>query len=251
MPNRHPLTVAAGFFLLFAIYHFPEFFSAFWIMALFKIGFLVAAFFLARAQGWRGLGGYGLGLTSNWLGHLTIGLVLGLAFFVLSFYLSVLLGYESMTANSTIVAFASQLPMLLLMTAVPSVAEDILTRGYLYAHLQKYMKPAYWVLLSAVVYVLNHIWRLGDGPAVLSYLMLLGLVLAYAVLITKSLWLAFGIHWGANIAYESTRALFTTTSTSEDAGTWILAGCWGVLLLLLILWQSYRKPRELRYSTGS
>lgn len=251
MPNRRPLTVAAGFLLLFAIYHFPEFFSAFWIMALFKIGFLVAAFFLARAQGWRGLGGYGLGLTSNWLGHLTIGLVLGLAFFVLSFYLSVLLGYESMTVNSTIAAFASQLPMLLLMTAVPSVAEDILTRGYLYAHLQKYMKPAYWVLLSAVVYVLNHIWRLGDGPAVLSYLMLLGLVLAYAVIITKSLWLAFGIHWGANIAYESTRALFTTTSTSDDAGTWILAGCWGVLLLLLILWQSYRKPRELRYSTGS
>lgn len=251
MPNRRPLTVAAGFLLLFAIYHFPEFFSAFWIMALFKIGFLVAAFFLARAQGWRGLGGYGLGLTSNWLGHLTIGLVLGLAFFALSFYLSVLLGYESKTANSTIAAFASQLPMLLLMTAVPSVAEDILTRGYLYAHLQKYMKPAYWVLLSAVVYVLNHIWRLGDGPAVLSYLMLLGLVLAYAVLITKSLWLAFGIHWGANIAYESTRALFTTTSTSDDAGTWVLAGCWGVLLLLLILWQSYRNLRELRYSTGS
>ncbi|PKV62877.1 CPBP family intramembrane glutamic endopeptidase [Pontibacter ramchanderi] len=249
MPNYRPLAFGGGFLLLFAIYHFPEFFDSFWLMALFKIGFLVVAFVLARAQGRRGLGGYGLGLTSNWLGQLTVGLVLGLAFFVLSFYLTVLLGYESITANATIGAFAKQLPMLLLMTAVPSVAEDILTRGYLYAHLQ-HIKPVYWVLLSALVYVLNHIWRLDDGAAVLSYLALLGLVLAYAVIITKSLWLAFGIHWGANIAYESTKTLFSTASTSSDASTWILAGCWGVVLLLLILWRSYRKPRALRYSTS-
>ncbi|MDO6391658.1 CPBP family intramembrane metalloprotease [Pontibacter sp. BT731] len=220
-------------------------------MAIFKIGFLVAAFLLAKAQGWRGLGGYGLGLRSNWLGQLMAGLLLGLAFFVLSFYLSIFLGYESVVSSTSIVSFAGQLPMLLLMTAIPSIAEDILTRGYLYAHLDKYMKPAYWVLLSALVYVLNHIWRLGDGAAVLSYLLLLGLVLGYAVIITKSLWLAFGIHWGANIAHESTRTLFSTTSsTSSDASTWILAGCWGFLLLLLILWQSYRKPREVMYSAG-
>ena len=250
MPTRSLLSFAAGFLFLFVLYHFPEFFSAFWIMALFKIGFLVAAFFLARAQGWRGLGGYGLALKSNWLVQLLVGLLLGLAFFALSFYLSILLGYESIVSSKSIAAFAGQVPMLLLMTVFPSVAEDILTRGYLYAHLEKYMKPAYWVLLSALVYVLNHIWRLGDGAAVLSYLLLLGLVLAYAVIITKSLWLAFGIHWGANIAYESTRTLFTTTSTSSDASTWILAGCWGLLLVLLILWQSYRKPREVRYSAG-
>src|SRR5690606_10904045 len=170
-----------------------------------------------KAQGWPGLGGYGLGLKSKWLGQLMVGLLLGLIFFVLSFYTSIFLEYESIVSSTYIAAFAGQLPMLLLMTAIPSIAEDILTRGYPYAHLQKYMKPAYWVLLSALIYVLNHIWRLGDGVAVLSYLTLLGLVLAYAVIITKSLWLAFGIHWGANIAYESTRTLFTTTSTSGDA----------------------------------
>ncbi|MCP2045441.1 CPBP family intramembrane glutamic endopeptidase [Pontibacter sp. HSC-36F09] len=191
-----------------------------------------------------------MGLKSKWLHQLAAGLLLGLIVFVLSFYTSIFLGYESIVSNTSIAAFAGQVPMLLLMTAIPSIAEDILTRGYLYAHLEKYMKPAYWVLLSALVYVLNHIWRLGDGAAVLSYLTLLGLVLAYAVIITKSLWLAFGIHWGANIAYESTRTLFTTTSTSGDASTWILAGCWGFLFLLLVLWQSYSKTREVRYSPG-
>ncbi|EJF09281.1 CPBP family intramembrane glutamic endopeptidase [Pontibacter sp. BAB1700] len=240
MPIRSLLSCAAGFFLLFAIYHFPEFFTSFWIMALFKTGFIVAAFFLARAQGWTGLGGYGLSLKDKWLRQLLVGLLLGLTFFILSFYLSVLLGYESIVPSITITTFVGQVPMLLLMTAVPSVAEDILTRGYLYAHLEKYMKPVHWALLSALVYVLNHIWRLGDGAAVLSYLLLLGLVLAYAVIITKSLWLAFGIHWGANIAYESTRSLFSTTSASSDASTWILAGCWGLLLVLLILWGFYR-----------
>lgn len=250
MLKQSILSTAIGFITLFAIYHFPEFFSSFWMMAIFKIGFLFAAYFLAKAQGWKGLRGYGLSLKSDWTRQLLVGLLLGLSFFLLSFYLSILLGYERIISSTSLASFAGQLPMILLMTAVPSLAEDILTRGYLYALLEKYMKPVYWVLLSAMIYVLNHIWRLGDGAAVLSYLLLLGLVLAYAVIITKSLWFAFGIHWGGNIAFESTRALFSTSSsTSSDAGTWLLAGCWGLLLLLLFIGQFYRKSREIRYST--
>ncbi|MBL0152989.1 MAG: CPBP family intramembrane metalloprotease [Chitinophagaceae bacterium] len=136
----------------------------------------------------------------------------------------------------------NQLPMLLLMTAIPSVAEDILTRGYLYAHL-KFMKPVWWILLSSAVYVLNHIWRLSDGAAVLTYLFLLGLVLAAAVWIKRSLWLAFGIHWGANIAFESTHSMVQTKTIVQHEGPlWILAGIWALLLLVLAM--IYRKKEK-------
>lgn len=224
-----------GFVVLFIIYHFPEFFSALWIMATFKIGFLVVAYIIARLQGWKGLGGYGLAFSFNWPANLVKGLIIGLIFFGLSFFGAVSLGYEKVTATSSLGTILHQLPLLLLMTAIPSVAEDILTRGYLFGHL-KFMKPFAWILLSSAVYVLNHIWRLQEGAAVLSYLFLLGLVLAAAVWITRSLWLAFGIHWGANIAFESSHSFIQSTTVAQhEEGTWLLAAAWAVLFLLLLM----------------
>jgi uncharacterized protein len=235
MSTKRVVSFVLGFLVLFIIYHFPEFFSVFWIMATFKIGFLIVAFILSRLQGWKGLGGYGLGFTQKWVSNLSKGLLIGLFFFSLSVFGSIKLGYEEITEISSLKSIISQLPMILLMTAIPSIAEDILTRGYLYAHL-KFMKPFAWILLSSVVYVLNHIWRLNDGPAVLTYLFILGIVLAFAVWINKSLWLAFGIHWGANIAFESSHSIIQKRDLVQyDGTTWLLAITWGLLFILLVI----------------
>lgn len=223
----------AGFAILFAVYHFPEFFPAFWIMAVFKIGFLPVAFACARLQGWKGLGGYGLGLENGWVKHLLKGLLTGIIFFSLSVLASILLGYEQITDVDT-ASILQQLPLLLLMTVFPSIAEDILTRGYLYGHLSQKMKPALWILVSAAVYVLNHIWRLNDDLSVLTYLFILGLVLALVVWQTKALWLAFGIHWGANIAFECSHSFMKIRPVVTHPGsTWLLASSWLISLLLL------------------
>lgn len=233
--NQKPvISFLTGLSLLFFIYHFPEFFSAFWIMAVFKIGFLAIAFFLARAQGWKGLNGYGLGFTGKWVFHLIWGIITGLLFFTLSVYLSVQLGYEQLLAIEPASVILKQLPFILLITIFPSVAEDILTRGYLYAHL-RFMKPYIWIALSSIFFVLNHIWRLNNGAAVLTYLFILGLVLAIAVWDTKYLWLAFGIHWGSNIAFETTNAFVHTKKiVTHDGSTWALAASWTILLVLYI-----------------
>lgn len=225
-----------GFLILFSIYHLPEFFSAFWLMAICKIGFLVIAYLLAKAQGWQGLNGYGLSFKGKWITNLLAGLLFGIIFFTVAFGLSIILGYEKIASVNSISVLVGQLPFILLMTAIPSIAEDILTRGYLYAHTSKFLRIFVWMLLSSVIYVLNHIWRLDDGLAVLGYLFLLGMVLAYAVWITKSLWLAFGIHWGANIAFECTNtAVSTITSGTTNTSNWILAGSWALLLVLLFI----------------
>lgn len=226
----------AGFLLLFFIYHFPEFFTAFWIMAVFKIGFLLLAFVTGRLQGWKGLEGFGLGLRMGWWQQLVKGLLLGLLFFGLAEGLAVVFGYEKFNGIAAADVLLKQLPLILLMTFFPSIAEDILTRGYLYGHLFSKMKPWHWVLLSAVVYVLNHMWRLTESPAVLVYLFMLGLVLAFTVWKTKALWLALGIHWGANIAFESSHSIVQTEAiVAHDGSTWILAIVWLILFLLLLL----------------
>ncbi len=232
MNDFKPLSFLLGLALLFLVYHFPEFFQAFWIMALFKIGFLLVAYLLARVQGWRGLEGYGLGLHRGWWKQLAGGLISGAAFFILSIILSVGFQFELWVGIAGPEKILSSLPMILLMTAFPSIAEDILTRGYLQGHLKK-MGTGSFVLVSAAFYVLNHIWRLQDGAAVLTYLFLLGLVLAYTLRSTGYLWLAFGIHWGANIGFELSRSAIETQTIRPDGGTWMLALCWGALLLIL------------------
>ena len=233
MTKKKIFSFVLGFLILFVVYHFPEFFSAFWIMATFKIGFLIVAFILARLQGWKSFGGYGLSFSPKWSFNLMKGLLMGLLFFGLSVFISIKLGYEQIAEISSFKSAIYQLPIILLMTAIPSIAEDILTRGYLYGHL-KSLKPVVWILLSSSVYVLNHIWRLDDGPAVLIYLFILGVVLASAVWVTKSLWLAFGIHWGANIAFESTNSVFQTKTLVEHNGpTWILAATWALLFIII------------------
>lgn len=235
MSPKSIFSFVTGFLVLFLIYHFPEYFSAFWIMATFKIGFLLVAFILVRLQGWKGLNGYGLGFTQKWAVNLFKGFLIGLFFFAVSVFVSIKLGYEKIVEITSFKNAISQIPMLLLMTAIPSIAEDILTRGYLFGHL-KFMKPLGWIVLSAIIYVLNHIWRLNDGLAVLTYLFILGIVLAFTVTLTKSLWLAFGIHWGANIAFESSNSIIQTkTIVQHDGPTWLLALAWAFLLGLFVI----------------
>lgn len=233
MKKKGILSFVLGIIFLFCLYHFPEFYSSFLIMAVFKISFLFFAYILAILQGWKGLGGFGLKLNGKWIFNLLNGLCIGLAGFAVSVWLSALLGFERIILIESSRVIIKQVPMLLLSTCIPSMAEDILTRGYLLGHLSKKLQKTTWVLLSAGFFVLNHIWRLNDGMAVLLYLFLLGLLLAYSVWQTKALWLAFGIHWGSNIAFASTNAFIKTESlVTHNGDTLILALIWGILFCL-------------------
>ncbi|MBS1602332.1 MAG: CPBP family intramembrane metalloprotease [Bacteroidetes bacterium] len=232
-----------GFLLLFAVYHFPEFFDSFWIMAIFKIGFLAVAYLVARWQGWKGLGGYGLGLRRGWYVKLAGGMVAGLVAFSIAVFVSMELGYENFRSFAPFRIVAVRLPALFVLTFFPSIAEDILTRGYLYGHLSKKMPRWGWVVFSAGLYVLNHIWRLGEGLAVLSYLFAFGVLLAYAVWRSGSLWLALGIHWGANIAFEASRTFVVSDTVVAEAGNRVLALTW---LTAVVLYVGVDRLQELR-----
>lgn len=240
---------AAGGLLLFTLYHFPEFFQAFWITVVFKIGFLLAAIVLAMVQGWRQMAAFGLVFHKNWGVNLLMGLLTGIAFFLLSEVVAVQSGLEKISSVDPATDILSRLPLILFLTFFPSIAEDILTRGYLFGHLRFRLNKTSFILMSAAFFVLNHIWRLQEGASVLAYLFALGLPLAWALWHTRSLWLTLGLHWGANIAFESVRASVQSDTLYPNAAHWILAVCYVLLFLFLvgmkkIVTVRQRKPRS-------
>jgi membrane protease YdiL (CAAX protease family) len=231
---QHQLKFLSGFIILFFIYHFPEFFTALWVAAVFKISFLFIAFLLARWQGWNGLGGYGLSLHRLWWKNLLLGIFIGCAFWAIAEILSLLAGFENFISIKNIQAVLTSLPLALLMTFFPSIAEDLLTRGYLFGHFSKQIRPPVFIFFSAMVYVLNHIWRLHDDVSVLAYLFILGLSLAWALVYTKSLWLTLGLHWGGNILFALSENNLTTQAADKNAANWMLSASYCLMFLAIV-----------------
>ena len=91
------------------------------------------------------------------------------------------------------------------------------------------------IVISATVYVLNHIFRL-TRPDVLLYLFILGVLLMWCYVTTGTLWLTLGIHWGSNIAYQSFSNLVSFNSIKETGlENYILAACYAFAFLLVII----------------
>uniref|UniRef100_UPI0030F3E071 CPBP family intramembrane glutamic endopeptidase n=1 Tax=Phenylobacterium sp. TaxID=1871053 RepID=UPI0030F3E071 len=104
------------------------------------------------------------------------------------------------TASATWMGLLAALPMLLLSTFVASLAEDILTRGFWYRAADiRWRGGVVFVLASSVIYVLNHIYRLGNGPVEWLVLFCFGVAYATALWRSGSLWVALGLHWGWNL----------------------------------------------------
>ena len=125
--------------------------------------------------------------------------------------------------------------MFALGTLLPSLAEDILTRGYLFAHRNKKGSNMLFVFISALVFTLNHIFRLTHAD-VMIYIFILGLLLAWCLVYTRSLWLTLGIHWGTNIAYQFFTNVVPLKAVKETGyGNYLLAACYFIGWLIVIL----------------
>ena len=89
-------------------------------------------------------------------------------------------------------------------TFLPSIAEDIITRGYVFAMFGKNWSKIVFVLVSALFYVLNHPYKLAAPDETLIYLFITGIFLAIPLVLTNSLWYSIGLHWACNIIYRIT-----------------------------------------------
>jgi membrane protease YdiL (CAAX protease family) len=201
--------IALAFALLFVLYQAAEGIGArllgsVAVQAAFLLAMLGAAWPLGRWLGFRGYEAYAL----EWRRTAPLLLAGGLALALLMKYVAVCVGmalnvYAARAPEATpaaAVSFLSSIPWALLVTFVPSLAEDIITRGFPYRAARIRWQPWVFVLASSVLYVLDHIYRLQRGPTEWATLFCFGLAYATAVARTGSLWLAVGMHWGWNLA---------------------------------------------------
>jgi membrane protease YdiL (CAAX protease family) len=164
--------------------------------------FLPVAYLVARGVLERGMGAYALG-RSAWSKSR-----LGVCFFVGAVAKLLALGIASQLATISVEPQTGGEPRFgpiavaiggaVLSTFFPSIAEDIVTRGVVFTG--RAWRPAQFVVFSAAVYVLNHIYVIAEGP--LTWVRLFSYGLAYGAIVarTGSLWNAVGLHWGWNAA---------------------------------------------------
>jgi membrane protease YdiL (CAAX protease family) len=236
-----PASIIAGFVLLFALYHAAEYMIVFQQSAsgflAFQALFFTAAYFIGRWQFGNGLAAWGLGWSRKTLPQLLVGLLAGIALYALTLTISRKLNSEIVVSIPSFESIAGAFGLFVFGNFFSSFSEDVLTRGYLWKHFSGKISWQLLLLISPLVYVLNHIYRLGDGMQTYIYLFLLGVLLLIPLLFTKSLWMTGGIHWAGNCTFYLTHELWKTeTVTGHISPNYILAFClfdFSILLLLV------------------
>lgn len=238
------LIILLGFIILFVAYHLAEYMIMFRndvsLFFTFQLLFFGSAYFLGKWYSGNGLAAWGLPVSKKVFRAVFFGIGLGILLYGIPFLLSLLLNIESVAeipSFQTILQSSLPFAVGVLLT---SFSEDILTRGLIFSHFKDKLKPVVLVLFSAAVYLLNHIYRLGDGFDVLAYLFLLGVVFMIPLLITRNLWVTGAMHWAGNLFFFVTHEVIKTESGSTAISyNYFFSGC--LLFMIPLIWLLTKK----------
>ena len=200
--------------LLFCAYQLPQATGNHYLMLLFPL----LAWWGSRALGFAGMRAWYLDARPGWLRLLALGLVLA----ILAKFAAVAVGTHAgvysvgWTDPAGRTALLETLAFLAFSTFIASTAEDILTRGLVLRAFPQLGRHWMFIPVSAALYVLNHIYRLHEGPAEWFMLFCFGLAYAAALWRTRTLWAAIGLHWGWNLA-NGLLDSFTKTDIAQAA----------------------------------
>ncbi|OLY93194.1 CAAX protease self-immunity [Cnuella takakiae] len=201
----------------------------------FQVMFFIAAYLVAWWQHKPGLAAWGLNFKKGTLTQLLLGMLLGIALYGATFLCSLLLGSEKVLRVPALSEVWMPFGLFVLGNLFSSFSEDLLTRGYVYQHLQGRLHNRIIALISATVYLLNHIYRLDDGPLVWSYLFLLGILYVIPLLLTRRLWFTGGMHWAGNLTFFYCHEIIT----SEETGHGPMPNLVFVVVILLVMPLTY------------
>ena len=209
---KHRTRAAIAFVLLFVLYQAAEgvgarLLGSFTVQAGLMLACVLAAWPLSRWLGYRKLGAWALEVDGRAMGWLAGGLLLAIVAKGVALWIGLRSGihvHAVAAPPQALPVLLATLPMLMLSTFVPSIAEDILTRGFWYrASGIAWRRGLAFVAFSTLAYLLNHVYRLGNGPLEWVMLACFGIAHATALWRTGSLWAAVGLHWGWNLANAS------------------------------------------------
>jgi membrane protease YdiL (CAAX protease family) len=201
---------------------------------------LLLAWPIGRWLGGRGYDRFGLSLTPGWWAMVIGGILLAALARLASLALGLEIGVFAVSGTMQALTVGTLL-MALVTTFVPSVAEDILTRGFLLKAAPLRLNFWTFTLLSALLYTANHIWRLDWGISEQIRLFCLGLAYGAAAWRWRSLWGAVALHWGWNLSSAIADSLVATATVDVVGGRIISAGAHLVLLVIVLLVPGARK----------
>lgn len=169
-----------------------------------------------------------------------IGIVAGILLYAIPYFFSIATGIETIISSPKLdVLIVSSLPFAF-GVFFSSFSEDILTRGIAYSVFNGSMKTRWIILLSSLIYLLNHIYRMGDGLESLLYIFLLGIVFIIPVIFTKNLWLTGSMHWAGNTFFFITHNLIQTKNESNVISSNYLFAIF-ILLFIPLIWRLSKK----------
>jgi membrane protease YdiL (CAAX protease family) len=199
-PREAPVRLLLVAAVLFFFYQMPEGVGNPYLLLLFPF----AAWWGSRTLGFSGMRAWYLDARPGWWRVLALGLVLA----VLAKFAAVAIGtytgvytfaWQGAAAGA---ALAGTLAFLAFSTFIASSAEDIVTRGLVMRAFPQLGRHWGFIVVSAALFVLNHIYRLHKGPVEWLTIFCFGLAYAAALYRTRTLWAAVGLHWGWNLANE-------------------------------------------------
>jgi len=225
-----------AFIVLFVAYQGPEALRTPALM----LAFLPVAWLVARALGMGTGRAYALEWNRRCLLLLSGGFLLAIVAKAAALAVGTRLAVYSPGTAAVSAGALSDLAWLLPWTFVPSIAEDMLTRGFWARIPDIRWTASAFILFSALLYVLNHIFRLANGPVEWFMLFCFGLAYAAALWKTGSLWAAVGLHWGWNFAGPALGIAWPYEIADAD-GSKILSAVVHLVLLAIILFLPKRR----------
>ncbi|WP_342115396.1 CPBP family intramembrane glutamic endopeptidase [Pseudoduganella sp. OTU4001] len=228
-----PWQWSLAFVALFAAYQAPQGLG----MQNLMLAVVPLAWLLARLLGFKGMDAWYLSFSPRWFAGL-----LGTFLFAMAVKFGAIAAgaaldvYRVSPAAGAGVGGVPVAALLILLpfTFIPSISEDILTRGFVARALPRLAANWLIVPISAAVYVLNHIYRLANGPLEWITLFAFGVAYAAALYRTGSLWPAVGLHWGWNFANGVLDRLFDVEVVST-VGAPLVSVAAHVLMLAVVL----------------
>ena len=212
---KNTLTVLSGFFILFILYHGAEYMIVFQNSALgflsFHLAFVMAAYLIGKWQFGKGLQTWGFIIGKKWSIQLLAGCITGVLLYSVTFCIALKSGAEQIQYTPPADKIPGVFGLFVFGNFFSSFSEDVLTRAYIHKHFHHRWNAILLTVFSAVVYVLNHIYRLTDGFETISYLFLLGILLFIPFIKTKQIWLTGSIHWAGNCTFYFTHQIWKTT----------------------------------------
>lgn len=249
--NSSPgLKIVLTFISLFILYHLAEYMILFRNNVLgffgFQSLFFLAAWLFGKWYNKQGLKCWSLPFSKEIWKNILIGIFLGLVLYAVPFSISIALGVETIVIIPNISTLITASLPFAFGVLFSSFSEDILTRGIVYTYFKKKISIPFLIILSASIYLLNHIYRLSDGADTLLYLFLLGIIFIIPLINTKNLWLTGSMHWAGNTFFFVTHSVIQTQTGSDFISSNYLFSIW-LLLFIPVIW-FLSKTKYLAYS---